>query len=67
MNYKDNIDISDFSNINRLTDYSGTQNFREKTENMIQFQNIQREIDNEIEMNKRLQGQIENYKNEFNN
>ena len=67
MKDKDNINFSDFSNINRLTDYSGTQNFREKTENMIQFQNIQREIDNEIEMNKRLQGQIENYKNEFNN
>lgn len=31
------------------------------------MQNVQRELDNEIEMNKRLQGQIENYKNEFNN
>lgn len=60
-------EMSNFSNINRLTDYSTTQNFREKTENAIQMQNIQRELDNEIEMNKRLQGQIENYKNEFNN
>jgi len=34
---------------------------------LIQFQNAQRELDNEIEMNKRLKGQIENYKNEFNN
>jgi hypothetical protein len=65
--FKDNFEISNFSNINRLTDYSTSQNFREKTENVIQMQNVQRELDNEIEMNKRLQGQIENYKNEFNN
>ena len=31
--YKDNIDTSDFSNINKLTDYSATQNFMEKTKN----------------------------------
>ena len=65
--FKDNFEISNFSNINRITDYSASQNFREKTENVIQMQNVQRELDNEIEMNKRLQGQIENYKNEFNN
>ena len=65
--FKDNFEMSNFSNINRITDYSASQNFREKTENVIQMQNVQRELDNEIEMNKRLQGQIENYKNEFNN
>jgi len=65
--FKDNFEMSNFSNINRLTDYSASQNYREKTENVIQLQNVQRELDNEIEMNKRLQGQIENYKNEFNN
>ena len=65
--FKDNFEMSNFSNINRLTDYSASQNCREKTENVIQLQNVQRELDNEIEMNKRLQGQIENYKNEFNN
>ena len=52
---------------NKITDFSNTQNLREKTESAIQLQNIQRELDNEIEMNKRLQGQIENYKSEFNN
>ena len=66
-NFKDNLDTSKISSINRLTDYSTTQNIREKTENAIQLQNVQRELDNEIEMNKRLQGQIENYKSEFNN
>ena len=66
-NFKDNLETSNFSSINRLTDYSTTQNLREKTENAIQLQNVQRELDNEIEMNKRLQGQIENYKGEFNN
>ena len=52
---------------NKITDFSNTQNLREKTESAIQLQNVQRELDNEIEMNKRLQGQIENYKSEFNN
>ena len=66
-NFKDNLDTSNFSSINKLTDFSTTQNLREKTENAIQLQNVQRELDNEIEMNKRLQGQIENYKSEFNN
>ena len=66
-NFKDNLDTSNFSSINKLTDFSTTQNLREKTENAIQLQNVQRELDNEIEMNKRLQGQIENYKGEFNN
>ena len=65
--FKDNLDTSNFSSINKLTDFSTTQNLREKTENVIQLQNVQRELDNEIEMNKRLQGQIENYKSEFNN
>ena len=66
-NFKDNLDTSNFSSINKITDFSTTQNLREKTENVIQLQNVQRELDNEIEMNKRLQGQIENYKGEFNN
>ena len=65
--FKDNLDTSNFSSIYKLTDFSTTQNLREKTENVIQLQNVQRELDNEIEMNKRLQGQIENYKSEFNN
>ena len=56
------------SNItNKISEYNNTQNIREKTESAIQLQNVQRELDNEIEMNKRLQGQIENYKSEFNN
>ena len=66
-NFKDNLDTSNFSSINKFTDFSTTQNLREKTESAIQLQNVQRELDNEIEMNKRLQGQIENYKGEFNN
>ena len=66
-NFKDNIDISNFSSINKLTEFNVTQNLREKTENAIQLQNVQRELDNEIEMNKRLQRQIENDKSEFNN
>ena len=53
--------------ISRLTDYNRTDNLREKTEVIIQLQNAQRELDNEIEMNKRLQSQIDNYKGEFNN
>ena len=65
--FKDHLDTSNFSSINKLTEFSTTQNLREKTENAIQLQNVQRELDNEIEMNKRLQGQIENYKSEFNN
>ena len=62
-----NPENSNFSNINQLSEYNNTQNLREKTETAIQLQNVQRELDNEIEMNKRLQGQIENYKSEFNN
>ena len=60
-----NIETSNFSN--KISDYNNTKNLREKTESAIQLQNVQRELDNEIEMNKRLQGQIENYKSEFNN
>lgn len=60
-----NFDNSNYSN--KISDYGNTQNIREKTETAIQLQNVQRELDNEIEMNKRLQGQIENYKSEFNN
>ena len=60
-----NIENSNFSN--KISDYNNTNNLREKTESAIQLQNVQRELDNEIEMNKRLQGQIENYKSEFNN
>ena len=52
---------------NKMTDFTNTQNLREKTESAIQLQNVERELDNEIEMNKGLQGQIENYKSEFNN
>ena len=66
-NFRDNLDNSNFSSINKITDFSTANNLRERTENAIQLQNIQRELDNEIEMNKRLQGQIENYKEEFNN
>ena len=66
-NIRDNLDSSNFSSINKITDFSNTNNLRERTENVIQLQNVQRELDNEIEMNKRLQGQIENYKSEFNN
>ena len=62
-----NFDASNFTN--KISDFNinNTQNIREKTETAIQLQNVQRELDNEIEMNKRLQGQIENYKSEFNN
>ena len=62
-----NFDASNFTN--KISDFNinSTQNIREKTETAIQLQNVQRELDNEIEMNKRLQGQIENYKSEFNN
>ena len=60
-----NFESSNFNN--KITDFNNTQNIREKTETAIQLQNVQRELDNEIEMNKRLQGQIENYKSEFNN
>ena len=60
-----NFDNSNYSN--KISDYGNTQNIREKTETAIQLQNVQRELDNEIDMNKRLQGQIENYKSEFNN
>ena len=62
-----NLDASNFTN--KISDFNinNTQNIREKTETAIQLQNVQRELDNEIEMNKRLQGQIENYKSEFNN
>ena len=63
--HDNNIGVSSFSN--KISDFGNTQNLREKTENAIQLQNVQRELDNEIEMNKRLQGQIENYKSEFNN
>ena len=64
-----NQNISNFSNVNQISEFNNntTQNLREKTETAIQLQNVQRELDNEIEMNKRLQGQIENYKSEFNN
>ena len=60
-----NFDNSNFTN--KISDFNNTQNIREKAETAIQLQNVQRELDNEIEMNKRLQGQIENYKSEFNN
>ena len=60
-----NFDNSNFTN--KIPDINNTQNIREKAETAIQLQNVQRELDNEIEMNKRLQGQIENYKSEFNN
>ena len=63
--HDNNIGVSSFSN--KISDFGNTQNLREKAENAIQLQNVQRELDNEIEMNKRLQGQIENYKSEFNN
>jgi len=63
--HDNNIGVSSFSN--KISDFGNTQNLREKTETAIQLQNVQRELDNEIEMNKRLQGQIENYKSEFNN
>ena len=53
--FKDNLDTSNFSSINKLTEFSTTQNLREKTENAIQLQNVQRELDNEIEMNIRKQ------------
>ena len=66
-NIRDNLDSSNFSSINKITDFSNPNNLRERAENAIQLQNVQRELDNEIEMNKRLQGQIENYKSEFNN
>ena len=59
--------VSNNNYTNKISDFNSSQNLREKTESAIQLQNVQRELDNEIEMNKRLQGQIENYKSEFNN
>ena len=59
--------VSNNTYTNKISDFNSSQNLREKTESAIQLQNVQRELDNEIEMNKRLQGQIENYKSEFNN
>ena len=59
--------VSNNDYTNKISDFNSSQNLREKTESAIQLQNVQRELDNEIEMNKRLQGQIENYKSEFNN
>ena len=53
--------------ISRMSEFNRAENLREKTEVVIQLQNAQRELDNEIEMNKRLQSQIDNYKGEFNN
>ena len=66
-NLKDNFDNTNFSNINKVPNYSMNNNIREKTETVIQLQSVQKDLENEIEMNKRLQGQIENYKSEFNN
>ena len=59
--------VSNNNYTNKISDFNSSQNLREKTESAIQLQNVQRELYNEIEMNKRLQGQIENYKSEFNN
>ena len=59
--------VSNNNYTNKISDFNSSQNLREKAESAIQLQNVQRELDNEIEMNKRLQGQIENYKSEFNN
>ena len=61
-----NFNSLNISNTNKYIDYTISQNVREKTELTIQLQNIQRELDKEIEMNKKLQEQVDNYKDEFN-
>ena len=68
-NCRENLLLNSFnySNANRLTDYNIiNQNIRTKTESTIQLQNVQKELDNEIESNKRLKEQVDNYKGEIN-